>query len=1021
MLARADHLARLTSEDLHHLETAVEEFESAWERGQRPDLDGFLPVDGALRHALAVELALADLEYRRRSGEAAGADEYLNRFPEIRAVSGAETELRSAEDRWNTLPLVVDVGAKDNRPAIPGYEFLGELGRGGMGVVYKARQIAADRIVALKMIRTDGPAEPDLLARFRTEAEAAAQLQHPNIVQIFEVGAAGHRPFFAMEYVEGGTLADRLAAGPLPPAEVADLLLSLARAVAAAHARGVLHRDLKPANVLLQTENGGRSTEDKHSDSVLRPPSSVLPKITDFGLAKRLDRDSDQTKTGAVLGTPSFMAPEQAAGPSRELTPAVDVYALGATLYACLTGRPPFQAATVLETIEQVKSKEPVSPRLLQPTVPRDLETICLKCLAKEPARRYAAAADFADDLERFRAGRPILARPAGVWERGWKWVKRRPATAAALAVSVLALLTVTGVSVGFSISLKNERDATALQRDQTAKQRDRAETSYRLARQAMESGIIKVRKDQRLQRGDLEDMRKTMLKAEADFYERFVQIEGEEPAFRLERADAYYGLAGATAALGSKDEAIRHYRTAVELQRQLVAAEPDSPAVLRRLAMRLYELGRNLNETAQYGAARAALFEAESILDALHRDYPADDAILENLLDAVHFRSIADRDSRDLSSAEAGFQKLESLLVPLVRDRAKVAKYRSMLGTLHVDRSTVHEESEWNARNENDRLKAVEIYEGLVRDYPQNSNLRNSLGYTLVRLGDIYLATNRPNSAESALVRAEQLYAALCQEHPALTMCRHDLARCRGGIGSVCWNQGKTKDAIEWYRRAIDDLELLVRENPNANAHVAALGANCKNLGFILYESGQMDSALTLLDRAVEMFDVMHRRNSQYDLMRKYLVLTLWERGLVRLKLGRHDRSDFDRAVALSGADPGFGCCWQRAEARARLGDHEAAFADLERCAAEETDAGDICHLGRIAAICSTTIEVDERFADFERECWAEWYAARSVRWLAAAKAAGYFKDPAHVEQVKSDPNLDPLRSRHDFKLLFP
>jgi serine/threonine protein kinase len=284
------------------------------------------------------------------------------------------------------------------RPQVPGYEILAELGRGGMGVVYKARQVSLNRLVALKMILAAEYAGMDELVRFRKEAEAVAGLQHPNIVQIHDIGEQNGLPFFCLEYVDGGGLADKLRGAPLAPREAARLVATLAEAVHYAHQRGILHRDLKPANILLTSEG--------------------LPKITDFGLAKRLDHSSGQTRSGAIVGTPSYMAPEQAQGRSKMAGPTADVYALGAMLYECLTGRPPFKAETALDTLLQVLNQEPMAPRRLQPKVPRDLDTICLKCLQKNPQKRYSSAADLAADLERFLEGQPIAMRPPSLLQR---------------------------------------------------------------------------------------------------------------------------------------------------------------------------------------------------------------------------------------------------------------------------------------------------------------------------------------------------------------------------------------------------------------------------------------------------------------------------------------------------------------------------------------------------------------------------------------------------------------------------
>jgi eukaryotic-like serine/threonine-protein kinase len=323
-------------------------------------------------------------------------------------------------------------------PDIPGYEILAELGRGGMGVVYKARQTNLHRIVALKML-LDGSATPNRLARFRAEADALARLQHPNIVPIYEIGEWQGRPYFTMEYVAGPSLAEVLAGRPQDGSASARLVEELARAMHAVHQSGLIHRDLKPSNVLLQ-----RTTTDKNplKSSSVSSVSSVLsvidsvPKITDFGLAKDPAAGPRLTQSGVALGTPSYMAPEQAWNRGRRVGPPADIYALGAILYEMLTGRPPFDADTPTETIVQLLQEEPLSPARLRPGLPRDLVTICLKCLEKAPRRRYATAWDLAEDLRRFQAGEPIRARPVGVIEHAYRWTRRHPLVAALLALS---------------------------------------------------------------------------------------------------------------------------------------------------------------------------------------------------------------------------------------------------------------------------------------------------------------------------------------------------------------------------------------------------------------------------------------------------------------------------------------------------------------------------------------------------------------------------------------------------------
>jgi serine/threonine-protein kinase len=330
-------------------------------------------------------------------------------------------------------------------PRVPGYEVLGELGRGGMGVVYKARHLRLNRPVALKMLLAGDCAGPRERERFQREAEAVAGPRHENVVRVHDVGDHEGRPYFTMEYVEGGSLAQHLAGTPQAARPAAALVATLAEAVQVAHQGGIVHRDLKPANVLLTADG--------------------IPKISDFGLARRQDDGAGLTQTGAVVGTPSYMAPEQARGQAQAIGPAVDVYALGAILYELLTGRPPFRGETAASTIHQMITQDPVPPSRLNHSVPRDLETVCLRCLHKEPGRRYPSAAALADDLRRFGEGRPIQARPLGWAERCWRWCRRNP-TAAALLATALALAGLASGGGVWLVQQRAERRAEAARHD---------------------------------------------------------------------------------------------------------------------------------------------------------------------------------------------------------------------------------------------------------------------------------------------------------------------------------------------------------------------------------------------------------------------------------------------------------------------------------------------------------------------------------------------------------------------------
>jgi eukaryotic-like serine/threonine-protein kinase len=340
-------------------------------------------------------------------------------------------------------------------PTVDGYEILAELGRGNMGVVYKARQINLNRLVALKMVRVGAHAGRTELKRFMAEAQVVAGLQHPNFVQVYQIGVQNGLPFFSMELIEGGNLKDKLAGKPLPPRDAARLICTLAQAMGYAHRNGIVHRDLKPANILL-CQAGSRETRIlRLRDADPRAVNLSMPKITDFGLAKQLQQDGGQTESGMVMGTPNYMAPEQAEGRSHAVGPPADVYALGAILYELFTGHPPYNSASPAETILQIFRAEPIPPSRLQAQVPRDLETICMKCLQKDPRRRYVNAQQLADDLERYLASEPISARPASVLERSWKWMRRHPAMATLTGCAILALASLAGLSLAHQIDLQ--------------------------------------------------------------------------------------------------------------------------------------------------------------------------------------------------------------------------------------------------------------------------------------------------------------------------------------------------------------------------------------------------------------------------------------------------------------------------------------------------------------------------------------------------------------------------------------
>ena len=443
------HLAELTPDNRAIVEERVQAFKDAWHKGDRPAIAQYLPDEPPARAAVLVELIYIDLERRFNAGEPRRVASYLAEFPELADDRRLVSELEAAENelrkRFAATATRVPDETQQSGPAtgdkvryFGDYELLEEIARGGMGVVYKARQVSLNRIVALKMILAGQLASEREVQRFYAEAQAAANLQHPNIVAIHEVGHHAGQHYFSMDYVAGKSLAQIVREKPLAAMQAARYLKTIAEAIEFAHERGTLHRDLKPANVLIDEFD--------------------QPRVTDFGLAKRIEGSAQLTSTGSLMGTPSYMPPEQAGANDGKIGPASDVYSLGAVLYELVTGRPPFLGESLVVTLNQVLNTEPAAPRLLNPEVPRDLETICLKCLQKEPGKRYQTASALAHDLARFLKHEPILARPIGPFERTWRWCRRNPIVSSLSAtIAALMLAAATGGSF-LAISERNAR-----------------------------------------------------------------------------------------------------------------------------------------------------------------------------------------------------------------------------------------------------------------------------------------------------------------------------------------------------------------------------------------------------------------------------------------------------------------------------------------------------------------------------------------------------------------------------------
>jgi serine/threonine-protein kinase len=695
------------------------------------------------------------------------------------------------------------------RGTVAGYEILGELGRGAMGVVYKARQPGLKRLVALKMILAADHASERDLARFRSEAEAVARLQHPNIVQIYEVGEHDGLPFFSLEFVDGTTLARKVAGTPQPERGAAELLLALARAMDCAHRAGVVHRDLKPANVLLAADG--------------------TPKITDFGLAKQVEEDSGQTRSGTILGTPSYMAPEQAEGRTRDVGPLSDVYALGAVLYELLTGRPPFKAAAILDTLTQVRYQEPVPPHLLRPDVARDLETVCLKCLHKDPARRYPDAAALADDLTRFLKGEPIKARPVGRAERLARWCRRNPGLAGLTAAVTLLLVAIAAGSLAFAweVRAKNRllNDANAelgrknveLEESNAATEQARAELE-RKNRELQESNAAKEKARAAAVASANEAKEKHakaydyMLGLGSQVYARVLRsrqppgrLSPEERALRedmvkilsgnltrmageLERSGVTtFGRARGITGLGDvlardfglKHEGLQQYQKARGLLEPVVAADPKNDVARANLALllsRLGEVGAEIGD--DLGRARELVGQA---ID-LQRDIAAH----------PHGTAYTPKDNRRLLSQ---YLVLRGQLA--LRQGDPEAARKDLEEAVRLRQA-------WNA--------AVP-----AKPVPDKRSVTSLEAEAHVWLGIACRHRGDAAAAEESLGRARAICESLLVQAPHSAGYHQDLAFVYGATGDARLAAGKPAEAWEFYEQAWDKARAALSGEPTS------------------------------------------------------------------------------------------------------------------------------------------------------------------------------------------------------------
>jgi serine/threonine protein kinase len=942
-------------------------------------------------------------------------------------LAADRNDLRQARPRASAARAIDPVPpSSQDFPHLEGYEVLHLLGHGGMGIVYKARQVGLDRVVALKMIRPDLGAGEEERARFRTEAEAAARLQHPNIVQVYEVGGLGGVPYLALEFVGGGSLADHLNGTPLPPRQAAELVETLAHAVQHAHERGVVHRDLKPANILLAVARGPLSVapeaETPWAGTRPRPTDYGHPKITDFGLAKCLGAGGGcQTQSGEILGTPSYMAPEQAGGLSRQIGPAVDVYALGAILYELLTGRPPFVGPTPLEAAVQVLNEEPVPPRRLQPTVPRDLETVCLRCLQKDPQHRYASARALAEDCAAFLRDEPTRARPASVWERGLKWARRRPASAGLLAVTALALLALLLSAWWYNARVRAERDeadrqrhdalqARQLERDArgkeevarrlaqqnegearlqraaalaqkklAAEQRDKARAWFQQARAAVDAMLTRVGEQMAPVTPQLAALRRTLLEDALNFYQGFLKEAGHDPVIRRETARAYLRVGDIYKSLGELARSAEAYQRGADLQAKLTRDFPEAPEYAQELGELYHRLGLALYTLGQEQAAEKAHRRGVEVLEGLTRRFPKNAAYRCGLARQWCGLGALLLHSARWADAEAAARRALELLERLAEEtpdnlcRQMLAVSRSNLSIVLTRTGRFPEAEEFGR-------KSVELHRLLVKGSPTMQH-RQDLGHALTNWSRALCGLNRTAEAEKVAREGLAVRHGLAREFPHLTSCRVGLAQGLTTVGVVL-SAGRPAEAEQVHRQAVAVYQQLVAEFSKVPAYRSELGGALHNLALV--RRAHTAEALDLTRQAIAQQHAALAVNPRHDTYRQFL------------------RNHY----------------WLLAELQLTRGDHaEVAAAARDLAGVFPEDALDRYRAAILTARCIPLAAKDAKLDDAERRRLVETYAVQAVAQLRQAVRNGY-SNPGQLADV---PDFAPLRGRPDFQALLP
>lgn len=960
--------------------------------------------------------------------------------------------LETLDDGDDTLLALVSSRIASVGPPLrvqPGYEILEELGRGGMSVVYRAKQLFLDRVVALKRIRAGLAAGPSDLIRFRREAKAVSTLDHPHIVPVYDAGEQDGEVYLAMEYLAGGTLAERLARSPLSPIDAVRVIRQLAGAIAFAHDRGIIHRDIKPSNVLLVQRP--RSDDDSISD--------CMPKIADFGLAK-WDQDGGPAPSlaGMVAGTPSYMAPEQTSD-AHGVGPAADVYALGATLYECLVGRPPFRGPTVLETLEQVREQEPVPPSKISPHCPRDVETICLKCLEKQPARRYGSPLELAADLDRLLRGEPIQARRASPFERAWKWARRRPVTAALLA-ALMSLLTLASMG-GWWVSGVLR---VALQERTTAQQR--AERNLEHARDAWNGNLWTVSEQILADVPDTLQLRQELLETAVRQYEELFRLDGErDPTTRNTYHMLLMTLAQLHESLEQHQTAEQIFQQAARLAEELLVEVPNDHRWQGATGDLYLHYGLFCYRRHRFEEAEGALLRARQLLEAVSSDSAEQTGSLASLAHTLGMlASIAMKQGKGGDVAELLSRAIELAETVSQQSDPTLAEQRVVATVLHNAALLTISESErrdylrratdilrqvvaTRPASRNDRaslanslvsqgtdLAATELEEGvrqlqearllydeLASQYPQEGKWRTEQARSDYQLATLYGQMGRLDEAKELIVSCIASWKSVLKDHPTDEFARLSLLESRNQAGLLHALAREMNLAEQHYRDAVSSLDSWRTEHGESRRATQASAASATNLAELLRQQGRLDEALEFATQAVRLVDELLRDTPDDPTTRWAALPAHGSLAVVLQALGQPAESirHWDRVIEL--ADPQTGMAYRFRRALAKVA------AGLEQQAVEEANSllqweglvdDDRYNLACLYALCA---QVGMEDLDREPKSPYEVHIEQALAILTQLKDAGYFANPEMARHAQADSDLHVLRADARFSALFP